>query len=157
MENIGNSGVSGNRITSKYTYLRNSPEFQVVLEPRERILTNTFNRPPSPHSFVKQVQSVNQSVSQSSQYQQEQTAWTSLLHIPFPYPHHQQSISAQQHFVSTATITQQLSPQQPTSITLATYISFLSNVIYCHSNSYCYCSNPHQFPIATTPCTASCC
>ena len=39
MENIGNSGVSGNRITSKYTYLGNSPEFWVVLEPWERILT----------------------------------------------------------------------------------------------------------------------
>ena len=39
MENIGNSGVSGNRITSKYTYLGNSPEFQVVLELWERILT----------------------------------------------------------------------------------------------------------------------
>ena len=39
MENIGNSGVSGNRITSKYTYLGNSPEFRVVLEPCERILT----------------------------------------------------------------------------------------------------------------------
>ena len=42
MENIGNSGVSGNRITSKYTYLGNSPEFRVVLEPWERILT-VFN------------------------------------------------------------------------------------------------------------------
>ena len=39
MENIGNSGVSGNRITSKYTYLGNSPEFRVVLEPCEWILT----------------------------------------------------------------------------------------------------------------------
>ena len=39
MENIGNSGVSGNQITSKYTYLGNSPEFQVVLELWERILT----------------------------------------------------------------------------------------------------------------------
>ena len=39
MENIGNSGVSGNRITSKYTYLGNSPEFRVVLEPWEQILT----------------------------------------------------------------------------------------------------------------------
>ena len=39
MENIGNSGVSGNRITSKYTYLGNSPEFRVVLEPWEWILT----------------------------------------------------------------------------------------------------------------------
>ena len=39
MENIGNSGVSGNRITSKYTFLGNSPEFRVVLEPWERILT----------------------------------------------------------------------------------------------------------------------
>ena len=39
MENIGNSGVSGNRVTSKYTYLGNSPEFRVVLEPWERILT----------------------------------------------------------------------------------------------------------------------
>ena len=41
MENIGNSGVSGNRITSKYTYLGNSPEFRVVLEPWERILTRS--------------------------------------------------------------------------------------------------------------------
>ena len=41
MENIGNSGVSGNRVTSKYTYLGNSPEFRVVLEPWERILTVT--------------------------------------------------------------------------------------------------------------------
>ena len=39
MENIGNSRVSKNRITSKYTYLGNSPEFRVVLEPCERILT----------------------------------------------------------------------------------------------------------------------
>ena len=39
MENIGNSGLSRNRITSKYTYLRNSLEFRVVLEPCERILT----------------------------------------------------------------------------------------------------------------------
>ena len=39
MENIGNSGVSGNQITSKYTYLGNSPEFRVVLESCERILT----------------------------------------------------------------------------------------------------------------------
>ena len=39
MENIGNSGVSGNLITSKYTYLGNSPEFQVVLELCEQILT----------------------------------------------------------------------------------------------------------------------
>ena len=38
MENIGNSGVSGNRITNKYTYLGNSPEFRVVLESCERIL-----------------------------------------------------------------------------------------------------------------------
>ena len=43
MENIGNSGVSGNRIASKYTYLRNSPEFRVVLEPCERILTVASN------------------------------------------------------------------------------------------------------------------
>ena len=42
MENIGNSGVSRNRITSKYTYLGNSPEFQVVLEPWERILTDVW-------------------------------------------------------------------------------------------------------------------
>ena len=39
MENIGNSGVSGNRITSKYTYLGNSLEFRVVLELCEWILT----------------------------------------------------------------------------------------------------------------------
>ena len=43
MENIGNSGVSGNRITSKYTYLGNSLEFWVVLEPWERILTGVEN------------------------------------------------------------------------------------------------------------------
>ena len=36
IENIGNSGVSGNRITSKYIYLGNSPEFRVVLEPWNR-------------------------------------------------------------------------------------------------------------------------
>ena len=40
MENIGKSGVSGNQIASKYTYLGNSPEFRVVLEPWERILTD---------------------------------------------------------------------------------------------------------------------
>ena len=39
MENIGNSGVSRNWITNKYTYLGNSPEFRVVLKPCERILT----------------------------------------------------------------------------------------------------------------------
>ena len=39
MENIRKSGVSGNQITSKWTYLRNSPEFRVVLEPCEWILT----------------------------------------------------------------------------------------------------------------------
>ena len=39
MENIRISGVSGNQITNKYTYLGNSPEFRVVLEPCERILT----------------------------------------------------------------------------------------------------------------------
>ena len=39
MENIRNSGVSRNQITSKYTYLRNSLEFRVVLESCERILT----------------------------------------------------------------------------------------------------------------------
>ena len=43
MENIGNSGVSGNRITSKYTYLGNSLEFQVMLEPCEQILTENQN------------------------------------------------------------------------------------------------------------------
>ena len=44
MENIGNSGVSGNRIASKYTYLGNSLEFRVVLEPCERILTGYVSR-----------------------------------------------------------------------------------------------------------------
>ena len=39
MENIRKSGVSGNRITSEITYFGNSPEFRVVLEPWERILT----------------------------------------------------------------------------------------------------------------------
>ena len=48
MENIGKSGVSGNRIASKYTYLGNSPEFRVVLEPWEQILTvGTFTKYPA--------------------------------------------------------------------------------------------------------------
>ena len=45
MENIRKSGVSGNRVTSKYTYLGNSPEFRVVLEPWERILTHPLYPP----------------------------------------------------------------------------------------------------------------
>ena len=54
MENIRNSGVSGNRITSKYTYLGNSPEFRVVLESCERILTigvSTSNSDIHPHEL----------------------------------------------------------------------------------------------------------
>ena len=41
MENIRNSGVSRNQIASKYTYLGNSPEFRVVLESCEQILTDS--------------------------------------------------------------------------------------------------------------------
>ena len=43
IRNVGVPEFSGNQITSKYTYLGNSPEFRVVLESCERILTTFSN------------------------------------------------------------------------------------------------------------------
>ena len=113
MENIGNSRVSRNRITSKYTYLGNSPEFWIVLELCERILTLAYIT-----QFPLLCTQYNSSPFLSYKYLYSVARTSELRLLLFPSPLSHSSSPSSPLFVTCFWIWKFWSPEFPRSLAL---------------------------------------